>query len=40
MTNSFLLTGTGEEDKQFHDEAIEIEMKPSRIRATERERQA
>jgi proteasome lid subunit RPN8/RPN11 len=25
-TNSFLLTGTGEEDKQFIDEAIEIEM--------------
>jgi proteasome lid subunit RPN8/RPN11 len=25
-TNSFLLTGTGEEDKQFIDEPIEIEM--------------
>ena len=26
ITNSFLLTGTGEEDKQFVDEAIEIEV--------------
>ena len=26
VTNSFLLTGTGEEDKQFIDEPIEIEM--------------
>ena len=26
VTNSFLLTGTGEEDKQFIDEAVEIEM--------------
>jgi proteasome lid subunit RPN8/RPN11 len=24
LTNSFLLTGTGEEDKAFHDESIEI----------------
>jgi proteasome lid subunit RPN8/RPN11 len=29
ITNSFLLTGTGEEDKQFIDEAIEIEVAPS-----------
>lgn len=26
ITNSFLLTGTMEEDKEFHDEAIEILM--------------
>jgi proteasome lid subunit RPN8/RPN11 len=26
VTNSFLLTGTGEEDKQFIDEPVEIEM--------------
>jgi proteasome lid subunit RPN8/RPN11 len=26
LTNSFLLTGTGEEDKKFEDEAIEIEI--------------
>ena len=26
ITNSFLLTGTGEEDKSFADEAIEINM--------------
>ena len=26
VTNSFLLTGTGEEDKQFRDEPVEIEM--------------
>ena len=26
VTNSFLLTGTGEEDKQFLDEAVEIEV--------------
>ena len=29
VTNSFLLTGTGEDDKQFIDEAVEIEMAPS-----------
>jgi proteasome lid subunit RPN8/RPN11 len=29
ITNSFLLIGTGEEDKQFIDEAIEIEVVPS-----------
>jgi proteasome lid subunit RPN8/RPN11 len=29
ITNSFLLTGTGEEDKQFIDEAIEIEVSQS-----------
>jgi proteasome lid subunit RPN8/RPN11 len=28
ITNSFLLTGTGEDDKQFIDEAIEIEVAP------------
>jgi proteasome lid subunit RPN8/RPN11 len=28
ITNSFLLTGTTEEDKAFHDEAIEIEVEP------------
>lgn len=27
VSNSFLLTGTGEEDKQFIDEPIEIEIK-------------
>jgi proteasome lid subunit RPN8/RPN11 len=26
ITNSFLLTGTGEDDKQFIDEPVEIEM--------------
>jgi hypothetical protein len=26
ITNSFLLTGTSEEDKQFIDEPVEIEM--------------
>ena len=26
LTNSFLLTGTGEDDKKFEDEAIEIEI--------------
>jgi hypothetical protein len=26
VTNSFLLTGTGEEDKQFVDEPLEIEV--------------
>jgi len=29
ITNSFLLTGTGEEDKKFADEPVEIEMKES-----------
>lgn len=29
VTNSFLLTGTGEDDKQFIDEPVEIEMAPS-----------
>jgi proteasome lid subunit RPN8/RPN11 len=28
ITNSFLLTGTGEDDKQFIDEAIEIKVAP------------
>jgi proteasome lid subunit RPN8/RPN11 len=27
ITNSFLLTGTGEEDKQFVDEPVEIEIR-------------
>jgi proteasome lid subunit RPN8/RPN11 len=31
VTNSFLLTGTGEEDKRFLDEPVEIEMKESEI---------
>jgi proteasome lid subunit RPN8/RPN11 len=35
ITNSFLLTGTGEEDKQFIDEAIEIEVSAS---ATQQEK--
>jgi proteasome lid subunit RPN8/RPN11 len=26
LTNSFLLTGTGEDDKQFEDEAIQIDI--------------
>jgi proteasome lid subunit RPN8/RPN11 len=26
LTNSFLLTGTGEEDKRFEDESIQIDM--------------
>ena len=30
-TNSFLLTGTTEEDKKFADQAIEIEVQPSTI---------
>jgi len=33
VTNSFLLTGTGEEDKQFIDEPIEIEMQEERGQA-------
>ena len=33
VSNSFLLTGTGEEDKQFIDEAIEIEMKEEKGQA-------
>ena len=28
-TNSFLLTGTGEDDKQFIDEPLEIEVRPA-----------
>ena len=32
ITNSFLLTGTGEDDKQFNDEPVEIEMKQDAIR--------
>jgi len=31
VTNSFLLTGTGEEDKQFIDEPIEIELNQEAI---------
>jgi len=30
VTNSFLLTGTGEDDKQFIDEPVEIVMKQER----------
>ena len=30
MTNSFLLLGTGEEDKHFADEAVEILIDESR----------
>jgi proteasome lid subunit RPN8/RPN11 len=30
VTNSFLLTGSGEDDKQFIDEPIEIEMQQER----------
>ena len=33
ITNSFLLTGTGEEDKKFIDEAVEIEMQEERGQA-------
>jgi proteasome lid subunit RPN8/RPN11 len=33
VTNSFLLTGTGEEDKQFVDEAVEIAMQEERRQA-------
>jgi proteasome lid subunit RPN8/RPN11 len=33
VTNSFLLTGTGEEDKQFIDEAIQIEMEQQKGQA-------
>ncbi|CAN5525135.1 M67 family metallopeptidase [soil metagenome] len=29
ITNSFLLTGTEEDNKKFHDESIEITMAPS-----------
>ena len=31
VTNSFLLTGSGEEDKQFVDEPVEIEMNQQQI---------
>jgi proteasome lid subunit RPN8/RPN11 len=31
ITNSFLLTGTTEEDKKFSDQAIEIEVQPVEI---------
>jgi proteasome lid subunit RPN8/RPN11 len=37
VTNSFLLTGTGEEDKQFLDEPVEIEMQ-AEAAATKEER--
>ena len=35
ITNSFLLTGTREEDKEFHDEAIEILMAPATLEERE-----
>jgi proteasome lid subunit RPN8/RPN11 len=31
VTNSFRLTGTGEEDKQFLDESVEIEMSQQKV---------
>jgi proteasome lid subunit RPN8/RPN11 len=37
VTNSFLLTGSGEEDKQFIDEPVEIEMNQQEI-ATQQQR--
>ena len=40
ITNSFLLTGTGEEDKKFIDEAVEIEMGNSGIEMQEERGQA
>jgi proteasome lid subunit RPN8/RPN11 len=36
VTNSFLLTGTGEEDKRFVDEPVEIEMKQNEIAMQQR----
>ncbi|RZU40551.1 Mov34/MPN/PAD-1 family protein [Edaphobacter modestus] len=35
VTNSFLLTGTTEEDKKFSDQAIEIEVQPVEIDVVE-----
>jgi proteasome lid subunit RPN8/RPN11 len=29
LTNSFLLSGTGEDDKKFEDEAVQIDIAPS-----------
>lgn len=40
ITNSFLLTGTGENDKQFNDEPVEIEMKQDAIRNRKEREQA
>jgi proteasome lid subunit RPN8/RPN11 len=40
ITNSFLLTGTGEDDKQFNDEPVEIEMKQDAIRNRKEREQA
>ena len=40
ITNSFLLTGTGENDKQFNDEPVEIEMKQDAIRNQKEREQA
>ena len=40
ITNSFLLTGTGEDDKQFNDEPVEIEMKQDAIRNQKEREQA
>jgi proteasome lid subunit RPN8/RPN11 len=40
ITNSFLLIGTGEEDKQFVDEPIEIGMKADKLEMQEERGQA
>jgi proteasome lid subunit RPN8/RPN11 len=40
VTNSFLLTGTGEDDKKFIDEAIEIEMDPGKTETAQEKGQA
>jgi proteasome lid subunit RPN8/RPN11 len=40
ITNSFLLTGAGEDDKQFIDEPVEIEMKPQDAVAMQEKGQA
>ncbi|MGD0798747.1 MAG: M67 family metallopeptidase [Acidobacteriaceae bacterium] len=36
VTNSFLLTGAGEDDKRFVDEPVEIEMKETEIATQQR----
>ncbi len=35
LTNSFQLLGTGEDDKQFHDESIEINLAATKAQAQE-----
>ena len=40
ITNSFLLTGTGEDDKQFIDEPIEIELMQAAVEMQEERGQA